>query len=72
MKIFFSCFLFLSLKIAAQNRADILIYHGKIVDGTGNSWFYGDVAVKDGKITAIGDLANWQADKMIDGCPWVY
>ena len=66
MKIFFSCFLFLSLKIAAQNRAGILIQHGKIIDGTGNSWFYGDVAVKDGKIIAIGNLTNWQAEKIID------
>jgi N-acyl-D-amino-acid deacylase len=49
-----------------QNYADVLIRNGKIIDGTGNSWFYGDVAVKDGKITAIGKLNNWKAGKTID------
>jgi len=37
--------------MAAQNSScDILIRNGKIIDGTGNSWYYGDIAVKDGKI----------------------
>jgi N-acyl-D-amino-acid deacylase len=49
-----------------QNYADVLIKNGKIIDGTGNSWFYGDIAVKDGKIAAIGRLSNWKSDKTID------
>jgi N-acyl-D-amino-acid deacylase len=49
-----------------QNYADVLIKNGKIIDGTGNSWFYGDIAVKDGKIAAIGRLTNWKAAKTID------
>jgi len=35
---------------------DILFVDGKILDGTGNPWFYGDVAVKDGRIAAVGKL----------------
>jgi N-acyl-D-amino-acid deacylase len=45
---------------------DVLILNGKIIDGTGNSWYYGDVAVKDGKIAAIGKLNNITAPKVID------
>ena len=47
-------------------KADILIKNGKIVDGTGNSWFLGDIAIKDGKILAKGHLDSWTAQKTID------
>ena len=50
----------------AQLKADILITGGRIVDGTGNSWYYGDVAIKDGKILKIGRLTNVAATKTID------
>jgi len=53
-------------KFCSAQQADILIKNGKILDGTGNSWFYGDVAVKDGKIIAIGHLQNYTAAKSID------
>lgn len=39
---------------AFAQDADIVIRNGKILDGTGNSWFYGDVAVKNGKIIKVG------------------
>ena len=35
---------------------DIVIHGGMIIDGTGNPWFSGDLAVKDGKIAAIGRI----------------
>lgn len=40
---------------AAPNY-DTIIRNGKIIDGTGNPWFRGDVAIKDGRIAAIGVL----------------
>ncbi|NII24606.1 D-aminoacylase [Pseudoflavitalea sp. X16] len=52
--------------LAAQNKADILILNGKVIDGTGNSWYYGDIAVKEGKIIAIGKLTSYTAPKVID------
>lgn len=52
--------------LSAQNNADILIKNGRILDGTGNSWRYGDVAIKDGKIFKIGNLLNITASKIID------
>jgi N-acyl-D-aspartate/D-glutamate deacylase len=33
---------------------DIVIRNGRIVDGTGNPWSYGDLAIKDGRIAAVG------------------
>ncbi|HET7898373.1 MAG TPA: D-aminoacylase [Flavisolibacter sp.] len=59
-------FLFFSTFSQAQTKADVLIKNGRILDGTGNSWFWGDVAVKDGKILRIGSLQNLQAAKVID------
>lgn len=32
---------------------DALIKNGKIIDGTGNPWFYGDLAIQGNQITAI-------------------
>lgn len=52
--------------LLAQTNADILIKNGRILDGTGNSWRYGDVAVKDGKVFRIGNLTNITASKIID------
>ena len=65
MKIFLILFIVLPLLGKAQ-QADILISNGKVMDGTGNSWYYADVAVKDGKIIAIGKLKDYTATKMLD------
>jgi N-acyl-D-amino-acid deacylase len=62
-------FLFLLLfaqTVFAQQQYDVIIRNGKIIDGTGNSWYYGDVAVKGGKIMAIGKLPNATATKVVD------
>jgi N-acyl-D-amino-acid deacylase len=67
-KLLFCSFIFFGLfqqRITAQT-ADILIRNGKILDGTGNSWVYGDIAIQDGKIAAIGKLAKWSATRTID------
>jgi N-acyl-D-amino-acid deacylase len=49
----------------SQSDFDILITDGKIIDGTGNSWFYGDIGIKAGKIAAIGKLKGLSAAKII-------
>tara|TARA_B100001113_G_scaffold319314_1_gene287904 strand:+ start:494 stop:2110 length:1617 start_codon:yes stop_codon:yes gene_type:complete len=45
---------------------DTKIINGKIIDGTGNPWFTGDVGIKDGRITKIGNLENSNAKIIID------
>lgn len=45
---------------------DLLIRNGKVIDGTGNPWFYADVAIKDGRIARLGKLDNVQATRVID------
>ena len=46
---------------------DVVIRGGKIVDGTGNPWFEGDVAVRGDRIAAIGHLgADVEARRVID------
>jgi N-acyl-D-aspartate/D-glutamate deacylase len=45
---------------------DVLITGGRIVDGTGNPWYYGDVGINDGRITAVGHIEAPQADHIIN------
>jgi N-acyl-D-amino-acid deacylase len=56
--------------LAAQARQaqsfDLLIKHGRVFDGTGNPAFPADVAVRDGKIVAIGRLGDAKAARVID------
>jgi N-acyl-D-amino-acid deacylase len=61
-----TCFLFAILLVILPSaistskddaRYDLVIRNGKIVDGTGNPWFYGDLAVKGDKIAALGNVA---------------
>ena len=50
---------------------DVLIQNGKIVDGAGNPWFYGDVALKGRWIAALtppGQIPTENAAEMIDAC----
>lgn len=37
-----------------NEKFDLLITNARIVDGTGNPWFWGSVAVRDGKIARVG------------------
>jgi N-acyl-D-amino-acid deacylase len=52
--------------LAQAQQADIIIKNGKVLDGTGNSWYYADVAVSNGKIIAIGKLTTYTAPQILD------
>lgn len=43
-----------------------LLKNGRILDGTGNSWTKGDIAVKDGKIIKVGFLGDMTSTRVID------
>ncbi len=45
---------------------DILIRHGKILDGAGNPSFSSDVAIQKGRVATLGDLVSESADTKID------
>lgn len=48
---------------------DLVITGGKIVDGAGNPWFYGDVGIRDGRlarVTPAGLLRDAAAKRRID------
>ena len=45
---------------------DIIVKNGKIVNGTGNPWYSGEIGIKDGFITKIAPKINKDARKIID------
>ena len=48
---------------------DVLITGAQVVDGTGNPWFYGDVAIKGDRIAAIthpGEIAREQVATVVE------
>ncbi len=65
MRAFLLFFGLLISQTAFSQSYDILIKNGKVMDGTGNSWYYGDVGIKDGKIVWIGK-STATAKRVID------
>src|SRR6267154_640767 len=45
---------------------DVLIKNGKIIDGSGNPWVSGDIALRGNRIVAIGKLDGAHAIRAID------
>ena len=63
--------LLVSLALNAHGQAgelgfDLVIKHGRIVDGTGNPWFPADLGIKEGVIVKVGDLSDATAERTID------
>jgi len=52
--------------LAPAQDFDLLIRGGRIVDGTGNPSYAGDLGVRAGKIAAMGSLNGKSATKIID------
>jgi len=45
---------------------DLLIRNARVIDGSGNPWYQAGIAVKDGRIAAIGRLGDVTAARTID------
>src|SRR5207248_207649 len=50
----------------ASAAYDVVMRNGRIIDGSGNPWVSGDVAIRGNRITGIGDLHAAQAKRIID------
>lgn len=59
------CLLLSVGSLSQQPVYDVLIQGGRVLDGTGNPWFFADVAVSGGKIAAVGNLAGASAKRTI-------
>src|SRR6202161_2972194 len=55
-----------SQQSSAEAPYDVLILHGHILDGTGNPWYAGDIAIRGDRIAAIGTLEDAKARRVID------
>lgn len=52
--------------VFAAEKFDLVITNARIIDGAGNPWFRGSIAVKDGKIAKIGSFEATGAGQTID------
>ncbi|MEJ7589262.1 MAG: D-aminoacylase [Ferruginibacter sp.] len=66
MKKIFVLLLFVPCCLPAQTQFDVVIKNGKIIDGTGNSWYYGDIAIKKDKVVLIQKHITAPAGRVID------
>jgi N-acyl-D-amino-acid deacylase len=63
----FPILLALSLVSFASTEAfDLVITNGHIIDGTGSPWYSGDVGIRNGRIAAIGNLADVPRQRTVD------
>jgi len=56
----------LTLSFVSAQPYDLVIRNAHVIDGTGSPWYSGDIAIKDGRIAAIGALAEAAAKRTID------
>jgi N-acyl-D-amino-acid deacylase len=55
-----------SVSPPVTETADIVVSNGRIVDGTGKAAYTGGVAIRSGKIVAVGDTSRFSATRVID------
>lgn len=68
MKTLLALFLILCLTqtgIVGQ-QYDYILLNGRILDGSGNPWYYADVGISNDRIAAVGDLSSASAREIID------
>jgi N-acyl-D-amino-acid deacylase len=55
-----------SSRLSLAVEADILVRDARVVDGTGSPWFVSDVAITNGRISAMGRNLDVDAKRTID------
>ena len=51
---------------SGEDQFDLIITNARIIDGTGNPWFRGSIAIKDGRIAKVGRFYAGNAKMTID------
>ncbi|MEO8043240.1 MAG: amidohydrolase family protein, partial [Acidobacteriota bacterium] len=66
--LFFFAMLFSIATVSAQSPVnyDLVITNARIVDGTGNPWFRGEIGIKDGRVVKVGRIDKTSAREVID------
>ena len=62
----FACAASLFVQSSQNSSYDIVIKNGRIIDGSGNAWVSGDVAIIGDRIAKIGKLDSFTATRVID------
>lgn len=52
--------------LGQQATYDLVIGNARIIDGSGNPWFRGSIAIKDGRIAKVGRFEKGDAKQYID------
>lgn len=65
LPILFVCFC--CVTALAQKKMDLTITNVRIVDGSGNPWYYGAVGIRKGKIAQVGNVNTSKSKRVIDG-----
>jgi N-acyl-D-amino-acid deacylase len=63
---FFGLSFTLTLSALSAGQFDLVIRDGRIIDGSGNPWFHGDVGVRGDRIAHIGRIASRAGQREID------
>jgi N-acyl-D-amino-acid deacylase len=61
------CLSVLLLTAAFAQQFDLVVSGARIIDGSGDPWFYADLGVKGDSISALGNLSSASAVRRIDG-----
>lgn len=64
--VFFFTLFHLPAPLEAQPDFDFLIRGGKVLDGTGNPWYYADIGIRGDRVVGMGDLSGATATRVID------
>ena len=59
-------FIFSIIISTSAQTFDLIIRNGMIMDGTGNSWYRGDIGISDDVIMRVGNLEDFRGEEEID------
>ena len=52
--------------MSKNKKVDLILRNPRIIDGTGRPSQYGDLAIQDDRLLAVGETGNIQASRELD------